>query len=320
MKHFFLIGILFFTFNKGVTGQTFISMIDTSLIWENSFGYYKNGQQISPWLHYKFSIEDTIFKNDTFRKLLAYTQVDTFVMGGLREDTLERKAYGFYSGDTGVYLMYDWNSQVNDFLYHYEIQFSSNTKIWGIDRKTFVLYDNIDQLLGLVFYDETNINKSCFALDYWCIEGLGSIAGPLNGAALLKIKTLNSNLHPTLSEFEKNKWKIGIKKVRKGTLEYNFNEFSCTNPNVGFDKITKNDVYVAYSPIDKTLTIDTKSTRKISSLEIYTIDGKNVGSEFNLNTNFIRYKINQATLNQTIHILRITLDNSIIIHSKIVLN
>lgn len=297
MKLFISVLFVIFAFSNS-KAQGFVSMIDTSLTWENAFGYYKGGKQVSPWLYYKFSTEDTIFKNDTFRKLMAFTAVDTFVMGGLREDTTIKKSYGFFSGDTMAYLMYDWNIQDLETFslvskFNYKVQATYRNNILNKNRKVFELNNSNPNEDALSFTDSLNAKRNCETSLHLWYEGIGGSAGVLNSVVLFEQKYLVSKIYTTLPSFNESKWKVGIKRVLKNNVELLFPPLTCNDVSNNINEFKKDFLFISKGDLNGENMIFISSQKEISCITITTIDGKEFASYTNIKSKDL--KINLGT-------------------------
>lgn len=342
LSHFIMFGVIMLLFDKKLfismlfvifafsnsKAQGYISMIDTSLTWENSFGYYKGGKQVSPWLYYKFSTEDTIFKNDTFRKLMAFTAVDTFFFGGLKEDSVTKKSYGFFEGDTNVFLMYDFSlSQHSPFVYGhpYIIEHVDTILLSNTVHKKFQLRSNWSgyYLNRTAFQSQpTEPSNYCACDTFEWFNGLGSSNGILIPSFFLVSSGTGNQAFYWLPNFEDNFWKFclsSIKRNNKTIIVFNNNFKNLSASVKDFEK----DIFkISYDYINRYVIISNNSTSPLQNFDIkfYDIEGTEVKTNFDSNlSSESNYHIPFSEFpNSGIYICKITTFQSIHIKKLII--
>lgn len=240
-------------------------MIDTTLEWEGCFNYIKNGKSTGKPITYRFSNKDTVFKNDTFRILMAYTAVDTFVMGGLKEDSTKKVAYGFYSGDTSAYLMYDYSfpdPTTGDTLWIDYID-SSNNLFVAVDYVFLNIPGRRKRTNVCCNYTFNNSVKFKKHIVNW-VDGLGSSVGVLNNIISAKLFPFGFP-----NNIKREPHFFGIGKVMRGdTLIYTFPCDFDTALSVQKPEFSNPSLY--FVPISNTLIITNDASRyEIKIIDLY---------------------------------------------------
>lgn len=290
-------------------------MIDSTLEWESCFDYYKNGQSTGKPITYRFSKKDTVFKSDTFKILMAYTAVDTFIMGGLREDTLERKIYGFYYGDTASYLMYDFsfpNGTIQDTLWinptepdsNYKVNVSPFQDFSGKTRK------NVQLCCGYSYY-----NTQKYKVDYidW-YEGLGSNAGLIHNVIINKLPPFRYPNAP-----KRDTHFLGIRKVHQIGQNNPLVIFTC-NFDTSLVSLKENlrehqDLNIYY---DHSNEVIIKSSSNIESIKLLTIEGRDLKDWGSINNT--EFNFSGAHLTTGWYVLRVQIKNDLIYYRKLIIN
>jgi hypothetical protein len=309
---FALLVILFFP--KNGFSQDYIPLIDTSLEWVGCFHYYKNGSSTGAPIRYRFLNNDTVFNNDTFKVVTAYTIVDTFIMGGIREDTTERKVYGFYAGDSSAYLMYDFSFpsptpedtlwiDKNDPDSKYKVNVQSFHDFFGKERTitrlccdyrfyNTIKYDGVDEVI-------------------W-IEGLGSDAGLLNNVIINKLPKFKYPNTPV-----KDKHFLGTRIVRQLATGNILQYFGCEKFDtlaISVEKIKEELSGIQISYVTTNI-ISVKSSSEMSKISLFSIDGLQVLELNDINTQ--EYILDLSSINNGWYMVMIQTRDGFIYWKKI---
>lgn len=311
MKLFISVLFVIFSFSDS-KAQGYISMIDTTLEWTGCFNYVKDGVKTNSPIKYRFINKDTVFKTDTFKILMAYTEIDTFIMGGLREDTTERKAYGFYDRDTAAYLMYDFSfKNPNNTLWinpsepvdsNYLVIIASFLDIMGVEHKV------VELCCGYSYFNTNTYNMRYVQ---W-FEGIGSETGVIHNNVINKLPQYRWPNTP-----QRELHFLGINKVRKGLTT--IGTFSCSYNDtslISIKKVTGENDQVNTSFISENL-IRIKLYSGISKIEFFSLDGK---KQFDCNeVNASEFYLSTSGLPKGWYLLEVISEDGIVHRKKLIL-
>jgi len=302
MKHLLLVFILVL-FSATTYGQGYHKLINESYYWDQTWaqmGYICGGFGETPPHRYYFS-GDTLINNKLYAKMYSNVMTPTYFTPPpncepfdvdtvselysfyfLREDTIEKKVWRYWSYYDVEDLLYDFSLQQGDTLYDYYTYAVTIDTVYfittddGVTRKKF----EIDQGYTIGYY----------------IEGIGGIAGIFNqplgyfeaGAWLMCVKDNNANIILDI-----------------GGHCYDF----MTNA-----PIIKNNTQIKIFPNPFSKNIVIESSYEKLDISIYNIFGYEViTQELNMNNT-----INLSKLNSGIYFLRIIEDDKIIHSEKII--
>ncbi len=312
-KYFFAIAL--FTGNNIVNGQTNVyhPFPDTDAVWTVHDGhagsafYCTNG--ISEWDRSYIQNGDTIINTVQYNKLFLNehhweywlnpscfydygTTLNVFV-GGLRNDSANKKVYYYDATLNQECLLYDFSVNVGDSIQE-----------WGSNCSGLGYYYHIlsidSVLVGIQYHKRFNIDGG-FNADTSIIEGIGSLTGLLGPYFFFE----NFNQLHCFQELNQ-------------TMFVNPNCF-CTCSIVGVDELKNHDLRIEVypNPFNSVSKLIANFSFKNASIQLYNIFGKLV-KEFN-NIYGIEFTLTGDKLNEGVYFLKVIQDNEKILIQKILI-
>jgi len=225
-----------------------------------------------------------------------YTYWDDGYIGGIREDTLNKKVYYLPKGEISDTLLYDFNLSLGDTL--------PLTYIYS--GSPLVTIDDIDSIAANGRVHTTyHLDGAGWGSGFYLIEGIGStfgllepiIASPDPRYDLLCFKYDGSVTYDTLVSFHST----GCDSLLTGLK----------TPKI----ISRFGISIYPNPLTSFATIE--ATEPLSSLRIYTISGRMAREERNLSSNTIT--MDRGNLPSGMYFIEVISGNGILARKKVII-
>ena len=286
--------ILFYILLFGSTltwGQTntFVSLIDTNLVWYINHDIYPHNLHLS-WQHnYRFIGADTVINNETYHLLhrQGIAHDGSSIYDYYISENTDGKNYLLHQSQN-KYLLYDFGAGIGDTLY----RDSTNTVYYYVYDKEVITVDNT---LRRKLYIHTNWLGPFGSPDFVWVEGIGNDYG-----GVLSHFAPDVGFGMSLCGVEKNGVRIYPDAI--GVCHSGFNGIENLDNTLSVYPVPANDYLIISENILPEATCN-----------IYNIEGKIIASEI-VSGNQISLK----NINNGIYFLSITLKNGNIFWKKFI--